>query len=64
MDDHLFPYRASVGVLQVMHFIEHNPSKGVKTRGTGIDHVSQNFGRHDDDRSVAVDGGISSQKAD
>ena len=61
VDDDLFPHRSAEPVPQVVHFIEHHETE-FRQISTGIDHVAQNLGRHDDDLRIAVDARIPRQQ--
>ena len=51
-DDHLFPHRPPVGVLEVVHLVEHHQAEPVELRGAGEEHVAQDLGRHHDHGGV------------
>ena len=55
MDDHLFPHRAAVGILQVMDLVEHDVAQPSQRRRVRVDHVAQDLGGHHDNGRVAVD---------
>ena len=64
MDDDLFPHPASVGVLYEVDLVENDHRKPIKRRVSCIDHVSEDFSRHDHDGGVGVDGDVSRQEPD
>ena len=63
VDDDLLPHRPPVGVLQVVDLVEYDRAEAVERR-PGVEHVAQDLGGHDHDRSVAVDVVVAGQQAD
>ncbi len=55
MDDHLLPDRSPEPVLEVVDLVQDHELDPIETARTGIDHVAENLGRHDDDVGVAID---------
>ncbi|CAB4711189.1 unannotated protein [freshwater metagenome] len=64
MDDHFFPHRASVGILKKMNFVKYHNAKILNRRGTCVDHVSQYFRCHNNDRRIWVDAVVASEQPD
>ncbi len=64
MDDDLLPDRSPVGVLQIVHLVQHHVAEAGEGRGRCVDHVAQHFGGHDDDRRLAVDRVVPRQEPD
>ena len=54
----------AVGVLEVVHLVEHDAAQAVERAATGVDHVAQHLGGHHHDRRVAVDRVVAGQQAD
>ena len=64
VNDDLFPHRAAVRVLEVVHLVEDHESQTVEGRRPRVDHVAQHLGRHDHDGRVAVDRVVSREEPD
>ena len=64
VDDHLLPHRAAVGVLEVVHLVEHDERRPSSAGDAGVDHVAQHLGGHHHDRRVAVDRVVAGEQAD
>src|SRR5206468_3311780 len=63
VDDHLFPDGPAETVCKVMNLVHDNVAqagKGVRVR---VQHVAEDFGGHDDDGRLAVDGGVAGEEA-
>ncbi len=63
VDDHLFPDRPAIGVLQVVHLVQDHVAQVAQRVGSCVDHVAQDLGRHHDDRRVAVDRVVAGEQA-
>ena len=64
VNDDLFPHRAPVRVLEVVHLVEDHEAQTLEGRRPRIDHVAQHLRRHDHDRGVAVDRVVSREEPD
>ena len=64
VDDHLLPHRAAIGVLQVVHLVEHDVAQPLQCARPGVDHVAQHLGRHHDDRRALVHGVVAGEQPD
>ena len=64
MDDHLFPHRPPVGVLEVVDLVEDDVAEPVERRRGGVDHVAQDLGGHDHHRRFAVDRVVAGEEPD
>ena len=62
--DDLFPDTAAEAVGQVVHLVHHDVAEAAQRVRAGVEHVAQHFGGHDDDRRVAVAGGVAGQQPD
>jgi hypothetical protein len=64
MDDHFFPDRTPIGVLQKVNLVKDHCPHIIEEGRIGIDHVAQDLGSHDQDLCPVMDGDISSEEAD
>ncbi len=64
MDDHLFPYRATETVGEVVHLIHHDEPQTAQRRGIGVEHVAQHLGGHHDDARRSVDVRVAREQPD
>jgi hypothetical protein len=55
VDDHLFPHRSAVAVLEVVHLVEHDVAQAVERGRRRVDHVAKDLGGHHHDRCLAVE---------
>ena len=55
VDQHLLPHRTPVGIGDEVHLVEDHPAESLEGCGSGIQHVAQHLGGHDDHRGVGVD---------
>ena len=53
-DDGLLPDRSPVGVLEVVHLVQHQEAQPGQLRGAGEEHVAHHFGGHDDDLGIGL----------
>jgi hypothetical protein len=64
VDDHLFPHGTAEPVGQVVDLVHDDVAETPQRRRTGVEHVAQNLGRHDDDGRLTVDGVVAGEQAD
>ena len=64
MDDHFFPDSAPEAVGEIVHFIHHHVAEVFQKLTVRIEHVAQDFCRHNHNPRVRVDAGIPSEQAD
>ena len=64
VDDDLLPHGTPVGVLEVVHLVEHHEPQPVERPRARVDHVAQDLGGHHHHRGVAVDGVVAGQQTD
>ena len=64
VDDHLFPDSTPEAVGEVVDLVHDDVTEARQGGRTGIHHVAQHLGRHDDDGSLAVDGGVPGEQPD
>jgi hypothetical protein len=64
MDQDLLPDGPSVGVLEVMDLVHHDPAQSLQRAAALVEHVPQDLGGHHDDRRLAVDRVIAGEEAD
>ncbi len=53
-NEHLLPHRAAVGVLEVVHLVEHDEPEPGELRRAGEEHVAQHLCGHHDHRRVGL----------
>ncbi len=63
VDHHLLPDRAPIGILEEVHFVEHDETEVVQEPRAAVDHVAQDLGGHHDDGGVTVDRVVPGQQA-
>ena len=63
VDDHLFPYRAPVRVLEVVNLVEYHPGEAVERSDPAVDHVPKHFGGHHHQRRITVDRSVTRQES-
>jgi hypothetical protein len=64
VEDHLFPDGPAEAVRQVVHLVHDDVAQVLQRGGTGVQHVPEHLGRHDDDRCVTVEGVVSGEEPD
>ena len=64
MEDDFLPDRPAKLVRQVVDLVEHHEAKVREQVALCIEHVSQNFGCHDDDSSGGIDARVPREQAD
>ena len=64
LDEDLLPHRAAEAVGEVVDLVHDDEREPVEGARAGVDHVPQDLGRHDDDRCLAVDRGVTGEEAD
>jgi hypothetical protein len=64
VDDHLFPGGTAERVGEVVHLVHHDVRQARERRRSGVQHVAQHLGRHDDDGSLAVDRVVTGEETD
>ncbi len=64
VDDDFLPHTAAIRVLDEMHFVEDDDRQSIQRVVSCVDHVAEDFGRHDHDRSIGIDRDVSGQESD
>ncbi len=62
VDDHLFPHRAAIRVLQKVDLVEHHDAERVEGIRAGVDHVPKHLGGHHHHRRLAIDRVVAGQQ--
>ena len=63
MYQNLFPYCPSKFITKIVNFIENDKGEILQITRVRVDHVPQNFGGHNYDLSIAVNGDIAGKQA-